>query len=664
MKPKTQVALKLKTLTLTLALTAGMSAGIAMGYTAGTEGQKALEFGANMEKFLGYYSAYDELDITTTNGDTATGAFSAKSITKGTGSSSITGGHVLTKGILEELNTAAAVLDAKASNVAEAIGAVAPSEKALTALKAKLSDLDPAAGTTTAAGVAGGVKTALSAALGGSVYTNGANSLDLSNHSGLTTEAHIDNIDTLNNLVDYFYKGMTNAGTATPAGAGLDTAAKRTAFFNYAAAYLDHKDTTYTATDKTAALGGSVTDADLTPLAKELLKLLDTGVSSATVTANNFTKLTTDAELDTAIALTDADIAARIATLNKTVSQKANVDVFKDIKTAGAGDTAKLTTATNEIAAKITPNVRSNTSLAQVASKAAMNNVSSHMQAVQAGVNSGDNDYANGNVWLRTNYLQQDVDKQDSNPAYKQKSIGAGIGVDQQLNDKFTMGLSYNFVRSDVDGKDGYVKEDDVKSHAFGGYISMMHDNIFADAQVNYVKNKVDGFRGAAADKVTYKYDGEAFNTMIGVGVQLDLDNHWYAKPKLCFASANYKTDKYDETGTGVTALNVDAANHQSSEVGLQLILGADLMMSSYTFKPKFNLGFMYDLNDKKDKVTFSILGADMTSEGPKRDRANYNFGLGAGFVMDQLFVNLDYGFNFSSNTKTHLAAVKLGYMF
>jgi outer membrane autotransporter protein len=331
-------------------------------------------------------------------------------------------------------------------------------------------------------------------------------------------------------------------------------------------------------------------------------------------------------------------------------------------------DVAKKSALVNEAVEKLVPNARSTFGAVSGASKTVTGNVGDHLKVMQAGgVNSGDSDYADGNVWLRMNYLQQTVDAQDAAPGYKQKSMGFGIGVDQPLNDKFTMGLAYNFVRSDVDGEDGYLREDDVKSHGFGGYVTMMHDNLFADAQINYVKNKVDGFRKVTSEstKITYKYDADVLNAMIGLGMHVDLENHWYAKPKLCFAFANHKTDKYNEEGSTLVSTDIDAASHQSSEVGLQLTVGADLMMDNYKVMPKLNMGFMYDMNDKKDKVTFTFMGDDsFVAEGPKRDRSNFNLGVGAGFMMENVTLSLDYGFNWSSNTKTHGISAKLGCMF
>ena len=88
-------------------------------------------------------------------------------------------------------------------------------------------------------------------------------------------------------------------------------------------------------------------------------------------------------------------------------------------------------------------------------------------------------------------------------------------------------------------------------------------------------------------------------------------------------------------------------------------------MMDNYKVMPKLNMGFMYDMNDKKDKVTFAFMGDDsFVTEGPKRDRSNFNVGVGAGFMMENVTLNLDYGFNWSSNTKTHGVSAKLGYMF
>ena len=683
MKPKKQVALKLKTLTLTLALAAGMSAGTAMGVykpkAAENDAQKALDFGAGIENFLTDYKAFKTVG-TAANATDATGAYIAAKVGATEG---IAGKTELNATRFKSLYDSAKDLKNNEGKVSAAMGTASATETStkITALKAALAlmddDLDATSSGSGSAlellsAISEAVVTADNIKVGGSsqdTLVDGIVAADR-NYSTQTLpdgsataigqKPLVLAINALNDAIEDVNTLLTNNS--------LDTAAKRQAFFNYVAAYQDYN--AGAIAKKASELYGTVDNTKLSALAKKLVAQFGENTSAQSQTYLTDTvaiqKLATDAKLAEVAGWSDARLMEDVNLAKNAGTDQTELATFFKVALEEA-DATKKAALVDELAEKLLPNARTGAGLVQVASKAAMNNVGSHIQAVQAGVNSGDDDYVDGNVWLRTNYLHQDVDKKDNAPAYKQKSVGVGIGVDQPLNDAFTMGLSYNFVRSDVDGKDGYLREDDVKSHAFAGYISMMHDDLFADAQVSYTKNKVDGFHRVttAAQKVKYNYDGDSIAAMIGVGMHVDLENHWYAKPKLCFAFANHKSDAYDEKNSTFAATDIKIDSFQSSELGLQLTVGADLMMDNYKLVPKFNCGFMYDLNDKKAKSTFKFLGVDnFVAEGPKRDRSNFNVGLGAGFVMDKVAVNLDYGFNWSSNTKTHLVSAKVGYMF
>ena len=663
MKPQPQ----LKTLTLTLALTTAITASSTFGYNAvSTEAKKAAAFAEALDAFLYAHvespnelkhpqsvsgagteeSPYEQVGASDVMGTfTAKGGGAVTNLTNGK-ASKITNGRALTEPELANLYKHAAVLENPANKTAVlkvfTANTTNEPDTNVTAIKTSLNKIDTDFDMADNGNVAK-ASSYLNAVKGGTagVVTTSETAIAKNYSEEATSSTKVDAIDALNQAITSVNSALEQAN--------LPLVAQRQAFFNYAVAYLDYKDIKPKDINIPKTITTVADDSKLTPLAKQVLSLID----NQSNIVQFFAPIATDDQLDDVIGLSADELQARVTTLDNALLKTSLVKALNGIEDA---DTA------NKIVAKITPDANINANLIKVASKVVINNIATHMHNLQAGVNSGDDDYIESNIWLRTSYLRQNVDAKDNSPGYKQKSLDAGIGIEQVVNVKYTFGLAYNFVTSDIDGKDDYGKQDEVKSHAVGVYANILQDNWFIDAQINHINNRIDGFHGAIDDKVTYQYGSKSINAMLATGMHLDLANHWYAEPKLCLAFASYETNDYNEVGNG--ARNVHAVSNQSAELGLQLAVGADLIMEGYTLTPQFNCGFMYDFNNKRDKVSFNLMGVDMISEGIKPDHANFNLGLGADIMMDKLTINLDYGFNFSSNTKTHLVSAKVGYMF
>ena len=129
-----------------------------------------------------------------------------------------------------------------------------------------------------------------------------------------------------------------------------------------------------------------------------------------------------------------------------------------------------------------------------------------------------------------------------------------------------------------------------------------------------------------------------------------------------------YNNDKYNEIDSkNIVDESIDEKDYLSEEFGLQLVVGKNIRYgdSYIEYHPHATLGFLYDLKADGEQITYKDFSNNSEKLfGPKRDRANFNIGLGTEITFNHLTVNLNYNLSCSKHSQAHIVSVKCGYLF
>lgn len=258
-----------------------------------------------------------------------------------------------------------------------------------------------------------------------------------------------------------------------------------------------------------------------------------------------------------------------------------------------------------------------------------------------SGVAAGDN--ASGiRVWAQPFVGKFDQDTSEGIDGYEVKSRGVFVGADTTLDNALTIGGGFGYGRANIDGKDGSSNNTtDVDTFQLSAYANYnLPSNFFVQGVLGISKNSIDNKRSIdfISRTATSDYDAWQYNVSLKGGKDFKIDQ-FTLSPAVTFNHTRLYTDSYTETGAGALNLNVDDANTNSTQSGLQLKAAYDIPVEGGTLVPQARIGWSHDFSKASSSTsTLQGGGSAFDTEGREVDNTIMTYGLGVDYKANSDF--------------------------
>ncbi|MCB9944156.1 MAG: autotransporter domain-containing protein [Geminicoccaceae bacterium] len=273
------------------------------------------------------------------------------------------------------------------------------------------------------------------------------------------------------------------------------------------------------------------------------------------------------------------------------------------------------------------------------------------------------------NAWVKLFGARTLQESKDGAAGFDAKTGGFAIGVDYELDDRSTLGVSLAYSNSDVDGRNGSHSDVDIDS--FQGSVYGLYDL----GEATYVSGMIGGGTsdnsasrdvtvGPVDDKARADYDGWNVTAMLEVGHRVDLSPGLTVIPR---AHAEYiysDVDGYREKGIGGAGLDVEGIDADSLDLGLSTSLiydpGNGVSLSG-------DFGFTYDVLADDNDVTSRFIagGSTFTTRGVDPEKFTALAGLGVAFdISENMQAIAGYDLALRKDLTNHQLALKLRHRF
>jgi len=253
-------------------------------------------------------------------------------------------------------------------------------------------------------------------------------------------------------------------------------------------------------------------------------------------------------------------------------------------------------------------------------------------QGGNQGMNSGDQFFTDGNIWVKPFASTATQDDNNGAMGFDADSYGLVLGVDGKISDKFRLGFAFAYSTTDVTGNSGDTRDASVDSYQ--GIVYASHDlnqGIELNWQVDYGAHSNEITRSMPLFGRVAKADYNSWSAHAGVEAAKDvaLGAKTTLTPSVLVDYTMIEDDGYTETGADSLNLSVDKNKTDELIFGVAGKLTQDL---GGNMSIAANLGVGYDALADDDSITASYAGepsAAFTTTGIDPSPWIYGGGLG-----------------------------------
>ena len=231
---------------------------------------------------------------------------------------------------------------------------------------------------------------------------------------------------------------------------------------------------------------------------------------------------------------------------------------------------------------------------------------------------------------------------------------GIAVGIDGQINKKYTVGLGYSYNRADLDAN---ARDTNVENNTLFVYGQYQPNKWYINATANYTMSKYMDTANVFGIMIESEYDTTAF----GGAVMTGYDFAFGLAPMAGVRYLHIDSDEYDN---GILTINADATNYLTGVVGAQydFVIGADWMVK---FRPELHAAATYDF--LSDSALATVTGIDSVAyvvDGGRLSRFGGEFGIGLAMMYDGWDISVNYALNLHSDYTSQTGMLKFRYDF
>lgn len=249
--------------------------------------------------------------------------------------------------------------------------------------------------------------------------------------------------------------------------------------------------------------------------------------------------------------------------------------------------------------------------------------------------------------------VQTDRDAAADATGSRSDTYAAQAGVDQQLNDRWLVGVSINYAQSELDFNDvagDNLGGNDVDTLRVGPYAGYADGPWSADASLtlgyhqNDATRRVPGLGAGTGDAFEGDYDSYDLAAYVGGGYRVDLDG-WQITPRVSVQYVYGETDGYTESG-GPGALVVDSADFDALRGTAGLGVSRLFDLGRVRLMPRAEVGYAHQFLDGGDDLSARFVGGSTGFTVATADNEGGSVYYGAGLtalVNHRTALDLDY---------------------
>lgn len=295
--------------------------------------------------------------------------------------------------------------------------------------------------------------------------------------------------------------------------------------------------------------------------------------------------------------------------------------------------------------------------------------------AIAIGENRGQNHYKfhdnlvakfdDYNIWLQSFNI---TTNQNNIDAYNARSNAMIIGVDEEVSDDISLGVSFNYAQSSINSLAVNSKNTTVKSYQFNIYGGYNYEQYFIDLAIAASLNQYHSQRLVYLSNQpdTANYNGETYITKIRATVTEELIDGLRLIPELALIVARNQTGHYQETGPLALNISNNRANLIQGSIGGDLVYGA-LNFFSLKIEPRIKFIYDYDLVNNQQIANSSFVGQNVkfTTKAGAVDKSGIKLGFSLTiYNIEDLVLGVGYDAEYRRNYRSNLAFLHLYYGF
>ncbi|OEU72579.1 MAG: hypothetical protein BA869_01280 [Desulfuromonadales bacterium C00003107] len=240
-----------------------------------------------------------------------------------------------------------------------------------------------------------------------------------------------------------------------------------------------------------------------------------------------------------------------------------------------------------------------------------INDIVQARQDANLGLSSGDDFYADKQVWAKPFGSWADQDDRKGVSGFDADSYGIIIGADGEIGSVDRIGAAFAYSRSDVDSNSSVAPNSaDIDSYQLAVYGShTLDERTEINYQADVAFHQTDGRRTISFMDQVAKSDYDSWSVHLGADIDrtFSLGEKTDITPSVSINYTRLESESYSESGADALNLKVDRDNTDELILAVDGKLTRDL---SDRITLEANLGVGYDILNEDSSITSAFAGA------------------------------------------------------